>query len=164
MFTLVGHESFVKSNVITSDGASIYSGSIDKTVKKWDYKDKDSEIESTNLISKVDALPITSIAISKNSKLFAIGCINKKIILRVINKKKHDILEGHKSAVNSVVFSHDDKYLISSSKDSTIIIWGIDEKEIKSTLRGHSKSVKSVCISYNNEFIVSGSDDRLVKV
>jgi WD40 repeat protein len=63
---ITGHTLTVTSLTITSDNSKIVSGSHDKTIKVWDFSGK---CYSTNNFDTV----ISSIALSKNNNLIALG-------------------------------------------------------------------------------------------
>ena len=73
-------------------------------------------------------------------------------------------LIGHKSCVNSVAISSDNKYIVSGSHDKTIKIWSLKTGLLINTLAGHSSSVNSVVISSDNKLLVSGSSDKTIKI
>ena len=70
-------------------------------------------------------------------------------------------LIGHNNWINSVSFSHDDKYIVSGSRDNTIKIWDFKTGEYVKTLTGHNYYIWSVSISHDDKYIVSGSYDKI---
>ncbi len=64
--------------------------------------------------------------------------------------------------MNSVAFSKDDKFIISGSRDKSIIIWKRKSGKIDKTLKGHSREVNSVAFSKNDRYIISGSRDKSI--
>jgi WD40 repeat protein len=73
-------------------------------------------------------------------------------------------LEGHSSAVRSVVFSHDSTRLASASDDSTAKIWDASSGACLQILEGHSNAVISVAFSHDSTWLASASDDSTVKM
>lgn len=54
--------------------------------------------------------------------------------------------QGHSNGVSQVIWDNENKYLISSSYDSTIRIWNIkDEFQNEICLKGHSDSIYDIC-------------------
>ena len=71
---------------------------------------------------------------------------------------------GHSGSVTSVVYSPDNHYILSGSRDKTLKLWEISTgKEIKSFI-GHSERVTSVDYSPNGEYVLSGSADKSIKL
>lgn len=66
-------------------------------------------------------------------------------------------LVGHKSDVNSVVISSDNRYIVSGGYDATVRIWNFKTGEEIMKLTGHTDSIFIVVISLDGKFIVSGS-------
>jgi len=72
-------------------------------------------------------------------------------------------LKGHTSAVLSVTFSVDGKWLASGG-DQTVRVWDARTGQETLTLKGHSKSVRSVAFSTDGKRLASASYDQTVKV
>ncbi|KAF2187665.1 WD40 repeat-like protein [Zopfia rhizophila CBS 207.26] len=73
-------------------------------------------------------------------------------------------LEGHRSSISSLAFSHDSARLASASYDSTVKIWGASSGECLQTLEGHRGSVSSVAFSHDSARLASASSDSTVKI
>jgi WD40 repeat protein len=73
-------------------------------------------------------------------------------------------LEGHSSAVSSVVFSHDSTWLASASDDNTVKLWDASSGECLQTIEGHSSYVRSVVFSHDSTRLASASTDNIVKL
>lgn len=66
-----------------------------------------------------------------------------------------------------VCWSADSMYLASASKDSTVKIWSVTDKErgkAKHTLSGHHDEVYALDWAPNGGQLASGSKDRTIKV
>jgi WD40 repeat protein len=53
-------------------------------------------------------------------------------------------LSGHTGCVNSVCMSHDGRFIISGSLDTTVRIWSLANKTQEAVLTGHTDFVNSV--------------------
>jgi WD40 repeat protein len=74
------------------------------------------------------------------------------------------ILEDHTSAVRSVTFSPDGKFIVSGSRVKTVRVWDATTGTERHVMHGHEGDVNSVAFSPDGQFIVSGSDDQTVRV
>jgi len=72
-------------------------------------------------------------------------------------------LRQHEGYLSSCRFI-DDKQILTSSGDSTCILWDIEKQAVKTTFDSHSSDVMSVSISPDKQIFVSGSCDTTAKV
>ena len=82
----------------------------------------------------------------------------------VRRKGKSTVLKGHSGAVRSVCFSADTRFLLTSSDDKTLKVWGLPTRRFQCSLSGHSNWVKSGVFSPDTRLALSGSDDKTVRV
>ncbi|MBK9717569.1 MAG: hypothetical protein IPO85_08670 [Saprospiraceae bacterium] len=67
------------------------------------------------------------------------------------------IPSGHTDGVSSVSFSPDGKYILSGSRDRTVILWDTSGHQIKSFK--HKLQVKNAVFSFDGNSIISTSSD-----
>uniref|UniRef100_A0A1J3GBH0 WD repeat-containing protein 26 n=1 Tax=Noccaea caerulescens TaxID=107243 RepID=A0A1J3GBH0_NOCCA len=76
------------------------------------------------------------------------------------------ILESHTDEVWFLQFSHNGKYLASSSKDQTAIIWEINADghiTLKQTLSGHQKPVIAILWSHDDRQVLTCGAEEVIK-
>ena len=66
------------------------------------------------------------------------------------------------SAVWSVAFSPDGRWLVSTHGDGSILIWDVINRELEANLRHHSAGVRAIAFSPDAKRLVSGSEDQSV--
>ena len=59
-------------------------------------------------------------------------------ILALLAQEHNLYISGHTDFVLCIVLTLDNKYILSSSKDSTICIWRLQKKTLKAVLVGHT--------------------------
>ncbi|CAI2294298.1 unnamed protein product [Caenorhabditis sp. 36 PRJEB53466] len=72
--------------------------------------------------------------------------------------------ESHTRTVRSVTFSHDGKFLVSSSFDAAVIVYQQEDGEFTEVnkLEGHESEVKCAVFSKSDEFLATCSRDKSV--
>jgi WD40 repeat protein/serine/threonine protein kinase len=66
------------------------------------------------------------------------------------------------SAVWSVAFSPDGRWLVSTHGDGAILIWDVANRELEANLREHSGGVRAIAFSPDGKRLVSSSEDQSV--
>lgn len=109
---------------------------------------------------------IQSLAISTDSKFFAVGDESKDIYvwdptsLKFIKK-----LIGHKDSITGLSFKKGTHTLYSCSKDRTAKVWNLDEMTYVETLFGHQNAIASIDTLYKDRVVTSGGRDlRIWKI
>ncbi|MBD1833320.1 PD40 domain-containing protein [Cyanobacteria bacterium FACHB-472] len=80
----------------------------------------------------------------------------------VYEVQERDRLEGHSREVRSVSFSPDGSMIATASKDATIRLWSLDEREFPPPLKLDDISVTSVSFSPDSQMIASGNEEGMV--
>ncbi len=72
-------------------------------------------------------------------------------------------LSDHSDRVQSVQFSQDGRWLVSSSGDKSIKVWNWSSGELMTTMTGHKSRVNALALTPDSQTIISGSSDRQVR-
>ena len=158
--TLVGHSQAVTSIAFSPDGATLASGSEDKTIEMWKL---DAGKRWYTLTGHSDW--VTCVAFSPDGATLASGGRDKTIQIWDLNKGKWwYALRGHEDRVYAVAFSRDGQVLASGSRDKTVQLWNLNKGRPMSVLTGHAGGVEAVAFSPGGEFLASGSRDKTVQL
>ena len=73
-------------------------------------------------------------------------------------------MEGHTDSVRSVAITFDNKYIVSSGIDMSLIVWSLSLLKQEVVLQNHIGSVQTIAISSDNKYIASGGGDKIVRL
>lgn len=133
---------------------------------------------------------INTVEISRDCSLVATGCSDSSIKLWDINQshtrnfgtivtkrdeedgsiieqrgnEDYHILCGHSGPVYSLSFSPDNKFLLSSSEDSTVRLWSMETKTNLVCYKGHNYPVWDTDFSPLGYYFASASHDRTARI
>ncbi|OHS93781.1 Transcriptional repressor tup12-related protein [Tritrichomonas foetus] len=104
-------------------------------IKAWDNP---SSIEKSSLQTRV-------IQFSNNSHYLALGISNDKILLLTTDTDDSPVvLKGHKGQVSSLLFSHDDNYLISGGYDGYLCFWDLTQMSLLKVIKHRSDPMNEI--------------------
>lgn len=106
-----------------------------------------------------------SMAIRKDGKLLAVGCVNNDIELWDLDSLSQcGVFSGHLAPAQQMLWSSDGKYLASTSSSRIVRIWDVASRRLVRRLEEHSKPVSALCWSPSNRLLATGSSDGSIYV
>lgn len=167
IFNLNGHKKEVLCLSQVSEDI-LATGSSDGSIINWNLKTGE---QLSKILEKVHTTGIYSLLYLKDSNRFLSGSCQKpnshsghwEHVIKVwdanlTNKPFCFQLKGHQGGISKIEQLNDDRF-ITSSADSTIKIWSLEQKACVKTLIGHQGYVYSL-VKINQNQIVSGSKDK----
>ena len=161
---LKGHFGKIYAMQWANDSTRLVSASQDGKLITWNAK-------TTN---KVAAIPLRSswvmtCAFAPSGKFVASGGLDNMCTIFKVEEggagsnKSHAELIQHEGYLSCCRFI-DDQKIVTSSGDSTCIVWDINTKEAITVLDGHGGDVMSVSVADDGKTFVSGSVDATCKL
>ncbi|KAG9075199.1 hypothetical protein FRC06_010225, partial [Ceratobasidium sp. 370] len=160
---LNAHTDWVRSVAYSPDGASIASGSSDKTVRIWDAHTGQPVGQPLN----GHTASVGSVAYSPDGAYIASGSSDKTVRIwdAHTGQPVGQPLKGHTDLVRSVAYSPDGACIASGSDDKTVRIWDAHTGQpVGQPLKGHISWVLSVAYSPDGAYIASGSAYGTVRI
>lgn len=146
-FYSVSNPSYNLNVSLSSYDQSLFAcGYGDSVIKVWDQVGS----SRCQYMSKLDGFDF------KDSR-------DHKGLVKLARSHYFDLI-GHTQPVFGLNFSKDNRYLLSSSSDSTVRLWSMDTKEAISIYRGHSFPVWNAKFSPLGHYFASASCDRTARL
>ncbi|MCI0490702.1 MAG: protein kinase [Blastocatellia bacterium] len=140
---LQGHNGSVESVCFSVDGRSFFSGSSDRSIRRWD-------IESGRELNKFRGHTgtVKSICYSPNGRYILSASYDKTV--RLWDGESGTELRrftGHTSFVTAACFSHDGCCVLSGAADNTIRLWDVESGSELEQFEGPGGFVTTACFS-----------------
>ena len=164
---LTGHNGPVFDLAFHPNGAILASASGDRTVKLWNVQTGD-RLETFSEPEKDQY----TVAFRQDGRVLAAGGVDHRIRIWQISKTgkagTNRLLYtrfAHEAPILRLVFSPDDRRLISSSEDRTIKLWETKNFTLQKTLKNQSDWPVSLAVAADNsEFYIGRLDGSLTNV
>ena len=125
--TFLDHNDWVRCLSISNDNKYFLSGCVSSIIKYWDlYSQKvlfsfNNTNNNSDLLNTVNSLNF----MSNNSNIFMSGLRNGAVKIFDVRNPTNLVTEfkAHKFKLNSVKFNKDDKFILSSGRDSLVRLW-----------------------------------------
>lgn len=157
---LRGHTDVVTGLTFTGDSQRLISASLDGSARIW-------QTDGVNIMTLDTGAPITSMALSRNEQIVALGQDNGSIVLwDIVNNTVLGTLTNHLSAVNGLAFGVDDSVLASAGEDGVVLAWSVGDMEdgVPMILSGHNGAVTDVIFSLDGTMIASLGEDNTIRI
>lgn len=168
---LRGHRLSVTCTDVSGDERTVYSGSKDCTIIKWDVETgkklhtfRDSR-KAPN--GKGHADEVLALSSSSDGRYLASG--GRDGLVYLWDARSDSLIKtfkSHRDSVSGLAFRHHTLDLFSSSFDRTVNVWNISEMTFVETLFGHQSPIQGIDALYQNRALTCGGDRtvRLWKV
>ena len=154
------HPGGATSLAFSGDGAHLFSGGYDATVREWDLAAHKQARVFTGPTGTVWTLDVTP----DGKRLAAAG---EDAILRMWDLGKGTtpmLLRGHSRNIWEVRFSPDGKRLASGSFDNSVRLWDVSSGRSHKVLTGHTQAVVGLDFSSDGKLLATGADDSTIRL
>ncbi|CAO3676248.1 unnamed protein product [Rhizopus stolonifer] len=149
-----GHKGPVTSIVIGKDD-TIWTGSWDKTIKKWNVKTGECLATLEGHTDFIKALILVGDSLYSGSSDCFLRRWNTLTLECTGTEKKH------KRPIESLAVSMEGKFIYSASSDGTMLKWDTETMQIQKTYTGHETSI--YCVRIWEDDLWSASADKTVR-
>lgn len=135
------------------DGSMVISGGSDNAVRIWD-----SSFGDVRLSILPDQRGYSAFSLGNREKIIALASADHSVKLYHNDFIMYTGLIGHRSTINSITFSSDDRLLLTTSNDTTAKLWDTDSGDLLYTFIGHTAPVKGGAFLDNKTIVTASSD------
>jgi len=155
----IAHDDIVFVAEFSPDGRYLASGGYDNKIVVW-------ELESGRELFTLHGhtRQVRSLAFSGNGNLLASASVDKTARLwnLITGEQIHTFTSN--DTVLSVVFTPDDKQLITTGADKQISFWDLKTLTRSKILKGHRKAINALVINKTGTQLISCSDDTTIRI
>jgi len=144
------HNVSIRWCIASDDGSKILTASPNREINVWNVESQDwmygllpSAGSRVKSLSASDTLELAVICLF-DSSVSLWNLISGECVWEIQKRGCMNRKQGHTSAVNNVLITHDGHYVITASKDTTVRIWDVENKTCKHVLKEHEDSVVGI--------------------
>jgi WD40 repeat protein/serine/threonine protein kinase len=156
---LRGHDASVRCLAWAADGATLFSGAEDRTVRVWDVASNKQRGDAWMHDGE-----ITALALSSDGQQLAVGMLGGSIQIRdVATAASVRVIPGDGDRVRALACAPHDRSLAVGHTDGVVRIFA-PNGALLHTLKGHEKDVVAVRYSLDGLRLISASKDGTLRV
>lgn len=144
---LKGHYSDVYCGAWSNDGRYLATGSADATAIIWEFENQHflkHYILDHATQQERKQKDIATLAWNSTGTILATGCYDGSARLWTNKGELKFVLVRHTQSVFTVQFSPDSQYLLTGSSDSKIIVWNVNNGEVRQVFTHHKERALDV--------------------
>ena len=144
--------------MFTLDDRGLISGGDDEKIKRWDltpFLECDACMEP--LLAATASAPVYTSAPGGSAAVPAKEGGERGSVCTMT-------FDGHKNWVFSAAVSHDGQWVVSGSRDESVLFWDARNAQGQFSLHGHENSVWSVDVSPTGDILATGSQDGTTRI
>uniref|UniRef100_A0A8D9FGS6 WD repeat-containing protein 61 n=1 Tax=Cacopsylla melanoneura TaxID=428564 RepID=A0A8D9FGS6_9HEMI len=140
----------------------IFTGCLDDTIKIWSVHGFDLKLEDS---IKAHSLGVASLTVNKSHTMLASSALDSSLVIWDLScmKQISKINVGPVDMWN-VVFSPDDKYVLSGSQSGKINLYDVETGKLEQIFDTRGKFTLSIAYSSDGHWIASGALDGIINI
>ncbi|KAJ1667854.1 rRNA-processing protein utp21 [Coemansia sp. RSA 1813] len=153
--TFTGHLKAITGIQTDSCNKTVYSASLDGTLRIWDF--------ATGKEEHCVELPSTPSRMVLHREGGLLACVCDDACVRVVDAESHRVVRkfsGHRNRITDLAFSNDGRWIVTSSLDSTIRTWDLPTGHMVDWFRVESVPV-SLAFSPTGDFLATAHMDSV---
>lgn len=153
------HDGPVKSVAFAPNGVTLATASADTTVKVWDLRAFSPAMEPLETYTHGES--VEQVAIARNGTVIS-ACADG--IVRLLHPSGVHMLAGHTDEVTALALNPGDFRLASGSRDHTVRVWNLSERELVTSIEGHTDWVRRLTFHPRENWLLSTSRDGTARL
>jgi len=161
-----GHSDVIQSVCWSADGGRVASGSSDGTARVWDVESGEVVLGPIKTMTVHQPSFILVVAFSPDGSNFATGGSEQDGRTKIWDASTGKLLSTleHDSSVFSLVWTSDQKKLLSGCANGSITIFNTTTWQQIAVLEDHTTTVYALSLFRNDRLLASGSQDKTVRL